>query len=51
MDISKRIQSFSVNHDLLEKGLYLSRIDGNTKTYDLRFNQKGRLMGYEELHA
>ena len=32
MDISKRIQSFAVNHDLLEKGLYLSRIDGNTKT-------------------
>lgn len=36
MDISKRIQSFSVNHDLLGKGLYLSRIDKNTVTYDLR---------------
>lgn len=32
----ERIQSFSVNHDLLTPGLYLSRIDKNTKTYDIR---------------
>ena len=31
------IASFLVNHDLLEKGIYLSRIDGDVVTYDLRF--------------
>lgn len=32
----KRIESFCVNHDKLKKGLYLSRIDGDAVTYDLR---------------
>lgn len=32
-----RIASFSVNHDLLEPGIYLSRVDGDIFTYDLRF--------------
>ena len=32
----KRIQSFSVNHDLLDVGMYLSRVDGDVKTYDVR---------------
>lgn len=31
------IASFLVNHDLLEPGIYLSRIDGDVVTYDLRF--------------
>ena len=31
------IKSFQVDHDLLYPGIYLSRVDGNTKTYDLRF--------------
>lgn len=31
------IASFLVNHDLLEKGIYLSRIDGDVVTYDMRF--------------
>lgn len=30
------IQSFTVNHDVLTPGLYLSRRDRNTVTYDLR---------------
>ena len=53
MDISKRIQSFAVNHDLLEKGLYLSRIDGNTKTYDLRFKKPnaGDYFTLEQAHT
>jgi len=33
----KRITSFTVDHDVLEKGMYVSRIDGDIVTYDLRF--------------
>ncbi len=33
----KTIKSFTVNHDTLEKGVYISRIDGDVTTYDLRF--------------
>ncbi|MCD8355331.1 MAG: S-ribosylhomocysteine lyase [Clostridia bacterium] len=33
----KRIASFSVNHDVLQPGIYVSRIDGDAVTYDLRF--------------
>ena len=32
----RKIQSFTVDHDLLEPGLYISRVDGNVTTYDLR---------------
>ena len=31
-----RIASFCVDHTKLEKGLYVSRIDGDVVTYDLR---------------
>lgn len=31
------IVSFMINHDLLEPGIYLSRVDGDVFTYDLRF--------------
>lgn len=31
-----RIASFEVDHDLLEPGLYISRIDADIVTYDLR---------------
>ncbi len=31
-----RIASFSVNHDLLEPGIYVSRVDGDITTFDLR---------------
>ena len=30
------IASFTVNHDHLKKGMYLSRIDGDVMTYDIR---------------
>lgn len=32
----KQIQSFTVNHDLLSPGLYISRVDGDATTFDLR---------------
>lgn len=32
----KRIASFSVDHDFVVPGMYLSRIDGSIYTYDLR---------------
>lgn len=32
----KRIESFCVNHDKLTPGMYLSRIDGDAVTYDVR---------------
>ena len=31
-----RIASFSVNHDFIDEGIYVSRIDGDVTTYDLR---------------
>ncbi len=33
----KTIQSFRINHDTLMPGLYISRVDGDVTTYDLRF--------------
>lgn len=32
----KRITSFSVDHDFIVPGIYVSRIDGDVTTYDLR---------------
>lgn len=32
----KRIESFCINHNKLKEGLYVSRIDGDCVTYDLR---------------
>ncbi len=32
----ERIKSFTVNHDKLLPGLYVSRIDGDVTTYDMR---------------
>lgn len=32
----KKIASFTVNHNKLEKGVYISRIDGDIVTYDIR---------------
>lgn len=32
-----RIASFCINHDTLVPGVYVSRIDGDITTYDLRF--------------
>ncbi len=32
----ERITSFTVDHDLIQKDIYISRIDGDITTYDLR---------------
>ncbi len=33
----KRIASFEVDHNVLERGVYLSREDGDVRTWDIRF--------------
>ncbi len=35
----KKISSFTVDHDRLEPGIYLSRADGDIVTYDLRMRR------------
>lgn len=35
----KKIASFTVNHNTLEKGMYISRIDGDIITYDIRMKK------------
>lgn len=49
----KRIASFSVNHDKLEKGMYVSRIDGDAITYDIRMKKPngGDYFGNGTLHT
>lgn len=36
MENVRRISSFSVDHDLIDEGIYISRIDGDITTYDMR---------------
>ncbi|MGI6772255.1 MAG: S-ribosylhomocysteine lyase [Clostridiales bacterium] len=38
----KRIASFEVNHNILEKGMYTSRIDGDAVTYDIRMRRPNK---------
>ena len=55
----EKITSFTVNHDKLEKGLYISRIDGDCITYDIRMKKpnggdyltNGALHTFEHLFA
>jgi S-ribosylhomocysteine lyase len=35
----KKIASFTVNHDTLDRGMYVSRIDGDVITYDIRMKK------------
>ena len=35
----KKIASFTVDHDTLDKGMYISRIDGDIVTYDVRMKK------------
>ena len=53
MDSIQRITSFSINHDKLLPGLYVSRIDGDVTTYDLRTRipNSGDLMDNATLHT
>ena len=34
-----KIASFKVNHDVLQKGMYVSRVDGDVVTYDIRMKK------------
>ena len=49
----ERIASFTVNHDTLRPGLYLSRRDGNVTTFDLRFKRPntGDLLTNAQMHS
>lgn len=49
----ERIASFTVDHTVLVPGLYLSRRDGTTVTFDLRFKKPntGNLLSNAELHS
>lgn len=49
----KRIRSFGVDHRRLGKGIYISRIDGDCVTYDLRFCRpnSGNLLSNAEIHT
>ena len=49
----KRIASFTINHDLLEKGMYVSRIDGDVITYDIRMKKpnQGDYLSNGALHT
>ena len=39
MEALPKIRSFSVDHDRLLPGLYVSRVDGDAVTYDLRMRR------------
>ena len=49
----ERIASFEVNHDTLQKGLYISRKDGDITTYDIRMKlpNKGDYLGNKAMHT
>ena len=49
----QKIASFTVNHDKLVKGMYLSRVDGDVITYDIRMKtpNQGDYLGNGELHT
>lgn len=55
----KQIASFTIDHDLLEKGMYVSRVDGDVITYDIRMKKpnqgdylsNGALHTFEHLFA
>ena len=49
----ERIASFTVDHNKLRPGLYLSRRDGDVITFDLRFKtpNTGDLLSNSEMHS
>ncbi|MGN0593029.1 MAG: S-ribosylhomocysteine lyase [Ruminococcus sp.] len=49
----KKIASFTVNHDLLDRGVYVSRIDGDAVTYDIRVKKpnQGDFISPKALHT
>ena len=53
MQTPQRIASFAVDHDVLLPGLYVSRVDGDVTTYDLRTRRPntGDLMDNAAMHS
>ncbi len=49
----KKIASFAINHDVLTPGMYISRIDGDCVTYDLRLKtpNAGDYLAVPALHT
>lgn len=49
----RKIASFTINHDLLTPGMYVSRIDGEDITYDLRlkFPNQGDYLAQPAMHT
>ena len=49
----EKIASFTVDHTVLQPGLYLSRRDGSVATFDLRFKKPntGDLLSNVEMHS
>ena len=49
----RKIASFTINHDLLTPGMYVSRIDGEDVTYDLRLKtpNQGDYLAQGALHT
>lgn len=49
----KKIASFTVDHRILEPGVYISRIDGDVTTYDLRMRKPntGDLLSNAAMHS
>ena len=48
-----RIASFTVDHTILNEGIYISRIDGDITTYDLRTRKPNTkdLMDHSTMHS
>ena len=49
----KKIASFTVDHTVLETGIYVSRVDGDITTYDLRTRKPNTddLMDHSTMHT
>ncbi len=49
----KKIASFTVNHNKIDKGMYISRIDGDVITYDIRMKKPngGDYLPYAAAHT
>ena len=49
----KRIASFTVDHTKLDRGMYISRIDGDVVTYDVRMKvpNKGDYLSMNAMHT
>ena len=49
----RKIASFTINHDTLTPGMYVSRVDGDCITYDLRckWPNKGDYLAQAPLHT